>query len=83
MADKSRNFTEIPLGKYKELQEGGDRLLRLAEVKTRTGLGTTTIYKYMKDGDFPKQIHIGPRMVGWLESEINAWIMAQANFVSG
>jgi prophage regulatory protein len=77
MTDNSRNFTETPLGKYKAVMDGGDRLLRLAEVRSKTGLGTTSIYKYMKEQRFPNRIHIGVRMVGWLESEVNAWILDQ------
>ncbi len=76
--DNDRNFTETPLGRYKEILDGGDRLLRLTEVRSKTGLGTTTIYKYMKENRFPCRIHIGVRMVGWLESEINTWINEQA-----
>ena len=28
----------------------------------------------MKEGNFPKPIALGPRSVGWLESEISEWI---------
>jgi len=31
----------------------------------------------MARGTFPKAIKLGARSVGWLESEINAWIEAQ------
>lgn len=52
-----------------------DRILRLPEVKTRVGLGTTAIYDKMKKGVFPKQVKQG-RLSGWYESEIQAYIMA-------
>ncbi|MDT7486828.1 AlpA family phage regulatory protein [Citrobacter koseri] len=32
------------------------------------------VYAYMKTGDFPKSIKIGPSSVAWLESEIEEWI---------
>lgn len=50
------------------------RILRLPEVITRVGLKRASIYLRVADGTFPKQIAIGPRAVGWLESEIDAWI---------
>ena len=51
-----------------------DRLLRLSEVTTRTGLARTTIYRKMRDGSFPEPLKIGVRAVGWPESEIEAWL---------
>jgi prophage regulatory protein len=50
------------------------QILRLPLVKTRTGLSRSTLYKQIADGKFPKPIRLGPRAVGWLESEIQAWI---------
>lgn len=50
------------------------RILRLPEVMTRTGLSRSTIYAYMGVKSFPKSIALGVRSVGWLESDIDAWI---------
>jgi prophage regulatory protein len=50
------------------------RLLRLPDVKSATGLSKSTIYARMSEGNFPKQISIGPRLVVWLESDIQQWI---------
>ena len=51
-----------------------ERILRLPQVKERTGISRASIYQYIHDGIFPKPIIIGARSVGWLESEITAWI---------
>ena len=48
--------------------------LRRKQVETRTGLSRNTIYQYIKDGGFPKPVPLGPRAVGWLESEVSEWI---------
>jgi len=53
------------------------RIIRLPEVKSLTGLGRSNIYSRMKDGTFPKHIHLGERSVGWVESEVRAWIGEQ------
>jgi prophage regulatory protein len=52
-----------------------ETILRAPAVKARTGLGLTSIYTL--EG-FPKPVKLGPRASGWLESEINAWILARA-----
>lgn len=55
------------------------RLLRLAQVMDKTGLKRSQIYAYMKTGDFPQSIKIGPSSVAWLESEIEEWINTKIN----
>lgn len=49
-------------------------IIRLPKVMKKTCRCRTAIYEEMKEGTFPKQIPIGPRAVGWDESEIDAWI---------
>ena len=55
-------------------QDTKERILRLSDVKERTGLSRSTIYLYVSDGIFPRPINLGARCVGWLESEIDTWI---------
>lgn len=50
------------------------RLIKLAEVKRRSALSTTEIYRRMADGRFPPQVRLGVKGVAWLESEVDAWI---------
>lgn len=52
-------------------------ILRRREVEARTGLGCSTIYDAIKAGTFPAPIQLGPKSVGWVESEINAWLAAR------
>jgi prophage regulatory protein len=52
-------------------------ILRLKQVKARTGLARSTLYERIKAGGFPRQVSLGARAVGWLESDIEAWITAQ------
>ena len=51
------------------------RILKLKEVLNRTGLGKTTLYMLIKSADFPKQVPLGLRAVGWLEKEVDSWII--------
>lgn len=54
-----------------------EKILRLKTVMGRTGLTRSMAYALLKDGQFPRPINLGPRAVGWLESEIDAWIAAR------
>ncbi|MCP3679810.1 MAG: AlpA family transcriptional regulator [Gammaproteobacteria bacterium] len=49
-------------------------MLRLPEVKQRTGLSRSTIYQRIAHGIFPHPIPLGGRAVGWDEKEINQWL---------
>ena len=53
------------------------RILRLSEVRARTGLARSTIYLRIAQGSFPKPISLGPRAVGWIEAEVDAWLRQQ------
>ncbi len=50
------------------------KFLRIQDVMSLTGLGRSTIYKFMDEDIFPKTIPLGGRAVGWLESEIEEWM---------
>ncbi len=50
-------------------------VLRLPAVKERTGLSRSTIYLRMANDEFPHHISLGGRAVGWLEQDIDEWIV--------
>lgn len=56
-----------------------ERILRLGDVRARTGLSRSTIYAWMSADRFPKSVSLGERSAGWLESEIDRWIETQIN----
>jgi prophage regulatory protein len=53
-------------------------ILRLPAVKARTGLSRSSIYLRMRQRQFPQSVPLGPRIVGWLETDIEAWIVQQS-----
>ncbi|MBO2660803.1 AlpA family transcriptional regulator [Shewanella algae] len=53
------------------------KLIRLKKVSELTGLGRSSIYNYMNEGRFPKSVKLGPRLVAWVEEEVQAWIQAR------
>ncbi|KMQ76391.1 helix-turn-helix transcriptional regulator [Marinobacter subterrani] len=50
------------------------RVLRIEEVRAKTGLAKSTIYKYADRGIFPRPIPLGGRAVGWIDSEVHEWL---------
>ena len=50
-----------------------ETFLRVADVCRITGLPRATIYEMASKGQFPRQVRLSPRAVGWIESEILKW----------
>lgn len=59
-------------------------VLRITGVKARVGLGRSSIYERLNpssqqyDPTFPRPFSLGRRAKGWLESEVDEWVHAQA-----
>lgn len=52
-----------------------DIVLRWPEVQARIPFSRSHAHALAAQGKFPKPIKLGPRASGWLESEINAWLL--------
>jgi len=51
-----------------------DTILRLREVLQRTGFSRSTLYNKIAKNEFPRQVSLGDRAVGWLQREVDGWI---------
>ncbi|MGM0429781.1 MAG: helix-turn-helix transcriptional regulator [Pseudomonadota bacterium] len=51
------------------------RVIRLNEVKDKVGLSRSTIYRRIANDGFPKPILLGGRASGWIEGEVDQWLM--------
>ncbi len=47
-----------------------------------TGLGYTTIFKLERAGKFPARRKLSPGRVGWLRSEVEAWLLGRESVES-
>jgi len=62
-----------------------NRFLRWPEVHKRVGLCHSQVYSLMRKFDsegnpsFPLTVKLGARASGWLESEIEQWILDRVN----
>ena len=52
-------------------------ILKLSDVIARTKLSRSSIYAYVAQGHFPQPVNLGPRSVGWIESDIHEWIRSR------
>lgn len=54
-------------------------LIRLTQVCELLGIGRSTVYKRLSDGDFPAPIRIGPGTVRWSVDALQSWITDRAS----
>jgi len=76
---KTTSTKEVPVSGTQRLI----RYLRLPDLIEKIGISRSTIYNKMDqsckyfDPTFPKARRIGANTVAWLESEIEAWMLAR------
>jgi prophage regulatory protein len=52
-------------------------LARLPVVLKFTGLGRSTIYRWIAEGSFPPPVRLGPRAVAWRWSDLDRWTQSR------
>ncbi len=52
-------------------------IIRFPEVKSRTGLSRSSIYRFIKLGIFPHHFSLGARAIGWDSQAIDKWIASR------
>lgn len=50
-------------------------ILRLPDVIHQTGLSRSSIYLRIANHEFPQSISLGGRSVGWLQQDIDEWVL--------
>jgi len=59
------------------------KILRIPALVKKLGIGRSTVYDWLKpdsnryDPTFPLSVKLGMKTVGWLESEIDAWLLSK------
>lgn len=51
------------------------RLLRKREAADRLGVNPRTLERWEKAGQFPARVRVGANTTGWLESDLEAWLL--------
>ena len=60
-----------------ELPENRDRIVRFDELTAIIGRPRSSIYLMISRGEFPRGKKIGSRAVGWMKSDIDAWLVTR------
>lgn len=53
------------------------QILKMRDVTRLTTLHRATIYRLIERDEFPKQIRIGRRRVGWRAADVSDWLDRQ------
>ena len=53
------------------------RLIRLPEVLSRVGVGKTTLYRLVEQGEFPAPRKLGPQIAVWSDHEVSEWVASR------
>ena len=59
------------------------QVYKTAAVSRITGKCRSSIYQGIKNGTFPAPIKLGARSIGWLSTDIDAWINSRVEATSG
>jgi prophage regulatory protein len=51
-----------------------NKLIRMKQVKEITTLSSTTIYRKIAAGEFPKQFRLTDKTCAWVEQEVLDWV---------
>jgi prophage regulatory protein len=54
------------------------RIVRVREIVKRTGMSRSTLSRQVKLGKFPSPFRLTETTLGWMESEVEEWIMQRS-----
>ena len=53
------------------------KVLRTHQVLELANLTKGTLYRFVRENNFPQPIQLGPKLLGWFEDEVTAWLEAR------
>ena len=53
------------------------RIIRPRDLKQKLGVSHATLWRWGRTEGFPAKVQLGPNAVGWIEEEIDDWILSQ------
>ncbi len=53
------------------------RLLKIRDVLARVPYKKSHLYAKIKEGSFPRQVHLGGRGAFWIEDEVEQWLQRE------
>lgn len=58
-------------------EAAAQRLILRREAEVRTGLPSSTLREMVRKGTFPEPVRLTPRLIAFVEAEVDAWISAR------
>ena len=58
------------------------RVFSISEVASFLGVHVTTIHRWCTAGNFPPKVRLGPGRVGFLSSDVEAWLAQRRDFAN-
>ena len=55
----------------------GDRLVPVRELTARLGVSRVSLYRWTRDGTFPRPVQLSERRIAWREWEVEAWLASR------
>jgi prophage regulatory protein len=76
---------DMPPSQFRSPSPVGIKVIRHAEVCGKLGISAASLFDMVAKSQFPKPFTIipGGRSVGWLEGDVDAWIVARRQVASG
>ena len=66
------------------VQREGVALLREPVVRKAVGgIGKTTLWRWVREGRFPKPVRLGANCVAWRSDDVDQWINTRPSFDAG
>ncbi|EKO5124767.1 AlpA family phage regulatory protein [Vibrio fluvialis] len=54
-------------------------LIRCNELALELGISNSTLFRWRQNGEIPKPIYLGPRIVAWERAQIDQWLASKRN----
>lgn len=76
---------DVPSFRVSSASPAGLKVIRHAEVCRKLGISAASLFDMVTKGAFPKPFSIipGGRSVGWLEADVDAWIVKRSKIAAG
>ena len=53
------------------------KIFRTNDLCELLSISRATLHRFRRQGEFPEPVQLGPNMVGWLASDVDAWVEAR------
>ena len=50
------------------------KTIRFPKLQEQLGVSRSTIFRWERDGKFPKHIQLGENSTAWIQEEVDAWV---------